>query len=214
MPFGAHSASTRAKKPSSSFFQGFIRSLLGFLLGLRNEFQEHHEKSISPVVFSEHHPIHFADLTTCVDLFRGQGGEVLEAAILQFRRNESSSSRMSCKGDLLFMHALETLGDRGDLDFILITTDGRTGPEPAIKLQLRQKKCQDDNKDFTKGNRGKQGSGYFCEPSRTCILLATTNSKIAQKERLCFFHGRNALFGHAPAQKLQQIIIRQVNVRH
>ena len=60
--------------------------------------------------------------------------QVLEAAILQFRRDESSSSRMSCKGDLIFMHALEKLGDRGNLDFIHITTDGRTGPEPAIKF--------------------------------------------------------------------------------
>ena len=88
-------------------FPGFISSLLGFLLGLRDELQEHHEKSVSPVVFSEHPPIHFADLTTYVNFFRGQGGEVLEAAILLLRRDESSSSRMSCKGDLIFMHALE-----------------------------------------------------------------------------------------------------------
>ena len=91
---------------SSSFFPGFIRSLFGFLLGLRNKLQENHKKSISPVVFSEYHSIYFADLTPYVDLFRRQGGEMLEAAILLFRRDESSNSRMGCKGDLIFVHAL------------------------------------------------------------------------------------------------------------
>ena len=83
---------------------------------MRNIFKEHHQERIHPVIFPEHKSVHFANLAADVDMFRGQGSKVIEAADRLLRRDKSCSSRVCRKGNFILMHALEALSNRRDVD--------------------------------------------------------------------------------------------------
>ena len=89
---------------------------------------------------------------------------------------------MRGKSDLVFVHALQALGNRRDRNHGDFTADDWTVPQPAFQFctfrkgQLGQEKCE-DNKNFPEGDWLEQGSRDLSEPLCTCVRLTATLRK-------------------------------------